>query len=225
MNNPESFDHERQAMVTWQLAQRGIRDKRVLAAMLKIPRHHFVPPSSRDIAYQDRPLPIGFGQTISQPYMIGLMSELLALTGDEVVLEIGTGSGYQAAILSCLARQVHTIEVIAELAGQAAKLLEAEGIGNVAVHHGDGSAGWPAYAPYGGIIVTAAAPALPQPLLEQLAVSARLVIPVGAPGRQVLEAWQRKEQGYEQESIVPVAFVPLRGAYGWSYDDWGPDDL
>ncbi len=223
MDSTETFDRERQAMVTWQIAGRGIRDERLLLVMRSVPRHHYVPLNCRDMAYQDRPLPIGYGQTISQPYMIALMTELLNLTGEEVVLEIGTGSGYQAAILAHLARHVHTVEMIMELAERAQKTLDEEGIRNVTVHPGDGSAGLPDFGPYGGMIVTAAAPVLPQPLLEQLAVNARLVIPVGSPGHQVLQLWQRKAQGYEQESIAPVAFVPLRGAYGWSYEDWGPD--
>ena len=211
-------------MVAEQIAGRGIRDPRLLDAMRSVPRHRFVPPSERSQAYLDGPLPIGQRQTISQPYIVALMTELLALQGDETVLEIGTGSGYQAAILSRLARQVHTIERHAGLGETARAALEALGISNVTVHIGDGSNGLPAFAPYQGILVTAAAPGVPQPLLEQLAVQGRMVLPVGNQDGQVLECWVRRKPGgqalsaFDRRVITSVAFVPLRGRYGWEQD-------
>ena len=214
------YERERQGMVTWQIAARGIRDGRVLDVMRRIPRHCFVPADCQSAAYEDRPLPIGFGQTISQPYITALMTELLHLNGDEIVLEVGTGSGYQAAILACLVNQVHTIEFQPDLAERAGWILDELGLTNVTVHHGDGSEGLSAFAPYGGIIVTAAAPLAPQPLLDQLAVHGRMVIPVGSFAGQELQVWTRTPDGVDHEPVAPVVFVPLRGIYGWSEDDW-----
>jgi protein-L-isoaspartate(D-aspartate) O-methyltransferase len=171
-------------------------------------------------AYDDSPLPIGSGQTISQPYIVALMTSLVALQGDEIVLEIGTGSGYQAAVLACLAKTVHTIERHAALAGWAGSTLEDLAYKNVFVHLGDGSLGWPDAAPYQAIIVTAAAPRPPQPLLDQLDEGGRLVIPVGERRLQDLQVWQREGEHFTWETIIPVAFVPMRGEHGWKEDQW-----
>src|SRR3990172_7954468 len=206
----------RQAMIEGQLADRGIRDQRVLNAMLTVPRHLFVPQTERIYAYQDRPLPIGQNQTISQPYIVALMTELLLLQEDDKVLEIGTGSGYQAAVLGQVAGEVITIEGHADLAALAESLLREIGADNVQVHIGDGSLGWPQSAPYDAILATASAPSAPQPLLEQLAVGGRLVLPVGGARQQTLQRWVRNEGGFDHEDITPVAFVPLIGEHGWS---------
>ncbi len=205
----DAFSSERERMVAEQIERRGIRSERVLNALCSLPRHRFVPPELRMYAYDDDPLPIGFEQTISQPYIVALMSELLTLNGDETVLEIGTGSGYQAAVLSRLAGQVHSVEIIPELARRSAALLADLGCTNVQVHCADGSLGWPAAAPYPAIIVTAAPHNLPAPLLEQLAPGGRLVIPVGARWAQVLQLWQKTAAGLQSQDITPVAFVPL----------------
>lgn len=209
------YASEREQMVETQIVRRGVRDVRVLEAMREVPRHLFVAPEYRYLAYSDGPLPIGHGQTISQPYIVALMSELLQLKGDEKVLEVGTGSGYQAAVLSYLAREVHTIERYANLARYAAVILKELGLDNVHVHTGDGSKGLPEHAPFDAIIVTAAAPNIPRPLLDQLKDGGRLVIPVGGRGGQVLERWVRQGERYDYESIIPVAFVPLVGEQGW----------
>jgi len=211
---------ERQNMVEEQIAGRDIRDQRLLAAMREVPRHLFVPEEHRRHAYHDGPLPIGGGQTISQPYIVALMTQLLNLTGEETVLEIGTGSGYQAAVLSQMAQQVHTIERDRRLAQTAAGVLRELNYANVCVHLGDGSLGLPEYAPYQAILITAAAPQAPPVVLEQLAEGGRLVVPVGGRMGQYLEKWQRRGETFEQDVLVPVAFVPLRGKYGWD-NDWG----
>lgn len=213
--NEDDFYAARQKMVKEQLAMRDIQDPRVLEAMGSVPRHSFVPPEHQQMAYADGPLPIGSGQTISQPYIVALMTQLLELKGDERVLEVGTGSGYQAAVLAYLAREVHTIERHANLARFSARLLRDLGFENIHVHVGDGSLGVPEYAPYQGILVTAAAPDVPRSLLHQLAEGGRLVIPVGGRGGQYLERWTRHEGQFEQESVAPVAFVPLLGQFGW----------
>ncbi|MEW5869233.1 MAG: protein-L-isoaspartate(D-aspartate) O-methyltransferase [Chloroflexota bacterium] len=215
MQDEETYQAERRLMVETQIAARGVRNRRVLEAMRSVPRHAFVQPEYHHLAYTDGPLPIGSGQTISQPYIVALMSELLELRGMETVLEVGTGSGYQAAILAHLARQVYTIERHASLARFAARILADLELDNVHVHVGDGSLGLPEQAPFDAIIVTAAAPRLPQPLLEQLQDNGRLVIPVGSRGGQYLERWRRRGQEYSQESLLPVAFVPLVGEQGW----------
>ena len=210
---------DRKRMVDDQLMWRGIRDLRVLEAMRSVPRHCFVPEEYRDMAYNDGPLPIGSGQTISQPYIVALMSEMVALKGNENVLEVGTGSGYQAAILSSLARQVHTIERHFPLAELARHVLEELGYQNVTVHTGDGSKGLPEYAPYQAIIVTASAPKVPKPLLEQLDEGGHLILPVGDRwGGQTLQLWERHGAKFDHEAVLPVAFVPLRGEYGWKED-------
>ena len=220
MANKKTFENERQRMVKEQLIDRDIRDPRVLQAMAAVPRHLFTPPEYRSMAYADGPLPIGERQTISQPYIVALMTELLKLRGDENVLEVGTGSGYQAAVLGYLARSVHTIERHEPLAEHAAAILSKLGLPNVFIHIGDGSLGWPPDSPYDGIIVTAAAPHAPQPLLDQLADGGRLVLPVGGVSGQYLEIWQREGTDFSHEALVPVAFVPLRGQYGWPEDSW-----
>jgi len=207
----------RDMMVTEQLEARGIRDPSVLAAMREVPREEFVPAELAGHAYDDNPLPIGEGQTISQPYMVAYMTEALELARTDRVLEIGTGSGYAAAVLGRLVNEVHTVERIAALAASARARLLGLGCVNVHVHLGDGSAGWPGEAPYDAIVVTAGAPQVPQPLLEQLAVGGRLVIPVGSHTRlQTLVRVRRVgENEYRHESHFDVMFVPLIGEAGW----------
>lgn len=220
MDEETRYTTERLRMVDEQLYKRDIRDPRVLEAMRSVPRHRFVPEEHRYMAYNDGPLPIGGGQTISQPYIVALMTQLLDLTGDEKVLEIGTGSGYQAAVLSHLAQEVYSVERDPRLAEHADQVLKALGLDNVHVQVGDGSLGIPEHAPYDAILVTAAAPDVPRVLLEQLADGGRLVIPVGGRLGQYLEKWWRKGSEFSKDVLVPVAFVPLRGQYGWE-NDWG----
>lgn len=205
----------RKRMVEEQIVRRGVHDPRLLLVMGDVPRHRFVLVDDLAWAYADGPLPIGHGQTISQPYIVALMTDLLELNGIERVLEVGTGSGYQAAVLGRMAAEVHTVEVIPELAAQATKILAELGFSNIQVHDGDGSQGWPAASPYNAILVAAAAPSVPQPLLDQLAEGGRLVIPVGDRGNQQLECWTRTGQKFERRVSLQVAFVPLRGEYGW----------
>ncbi|MGC8856154.1 MAG: protein-L-isoaspartate(D-aspartate) O-methyltransferase [Anaerolineae bacterium] len=207
------YESERDRMVVEQIMRRGIRDPRLLEAMKVVPRHLFVPEEVRHLAYADGPLPIGFGQTISQPFIVAFMTDMLRLKGHERVLEVGTGSGYQAAILAHLAREVHTVEMIPPLAARAAALLAA--YPNVYCHQGDGSLGWPEAQPYDGIIVTAAAPKVPPALLAQLADGGWLVLPVGSRGDQLLEVWEREGEEYKKQVELSVAFVPLRGKNGW----------
>jgi protein-L-isoaspartate(D-aspartate) O-methyltransferase len=216
VDDDEKLAEARRRMVAEQLRPRGIRDSRVLEAFETIPRHLFVPPEYRPWAYDDSPQPIGHEQTISQPYIVALMSELLALTGSERVLEVGTGSGYQAAILAKLAAEVHTVELIPALADRARRNMEILGLETVHVHCADGSQGWPDSAPYQAILTAAAAPKVPQPLLEQLAEGGRLVLPVGARGFQRLELWRKQGGAFSSENILPVAFVLLRGKHGWT---------
>jgi protein-L-isoaspartate(D-aspartate) O-methyltransferase len=211
----DEFSQARKHMVADQLIARGVRDPRVLAVMGSLPRHLFVSPDDLAYAYGDGPLPIGRGQTISQPFIVALMTELLQLKGNERVLEIGTGSGYQAAVLASLAGEVYTTEIIPELAGQARQVLQSLELANVHVHISDGSLGWPEHAPYDRILVTAAAPSVPMPLKEQLADGGRMVIPTGARGVQGLEIWTRQGDDFKCEKNIQVAFVPLRGEHGW----------
>lgn len=210
-----SFALAHQLMVEEQIAQRGLGEPRLLAAFRDVPRHLFIPEESRFAAYDDHPVPIGFGQTISQPYIVALMTHLLALNGNERVLEIGTGSGYQAAILAHLAHDIHSMELVPELKLRAENILRGLNLVNVHVHEGDGSCGWIEAAPYSGIIVAAAAPEVPKPLLEQLTDGGRLVIPIGGQGLQVLEVWSRCGSEFSRRAITSVAFVPLRGSLGW----------
>jgi protein-L-isoaspartate(D-aspartate) O-methyltransferase len=202
------YARRRQQMVDDQMRARDIRDPRVLAAMQKVPRHRFVREGDVDAAYADSPIAIGFGQTISQPYIIAYMTEALALPPSARVLEIGTGSGYQAAILGELAGEVYTIEIVPELAARSSALLAELGYANVHVRSGDGYAGWPEHAPFDSIIVTAAPDHIPQPLVDQLKPGGRLVVPVGR-GDQDLLVMVRTADGLREESRLPVRFVPL----------------
>ena len=205
----QDFDRQRAAMVTGQIEEKGIKDARVLEAMRKVKRHLFVPPIYGPLAYADGPLPIGMGQTISQPYIVALMTELLNLKGNEKVLEIGTGSGYQAAILAELAKEVYTIEILEPLARQAEKLLTELGYRNIHVKTGDGFLGWPEQAPFDAIIVTCAPEEIPAALIEQLAEGGRLVIPVGVQW-QNLKLVQKTKGDLTTTDIIPVRFVPMR---------------
>lgn len=202
----------RNLMVGQQIEARGVKDVRVLQAMRQVPRHRFVPENVVHEAYNDYPLPIGFGQTISQPYIVALMTELLALKGSERVLEIGTGSGYQAAVLAQLAKEVYTIEIIESLAVSAAERLKSLGYDNVRVKAGDGYIGWTEYAPFDAIIVTAAAPEVPDSLVAQLRDGGRMVIPVGeAEGVQTLALYEKQGARLLRTDVESVRFVPMRG--------------
>jgi len=214
-HNKTDFEEARHRMVERQLAQRGITDERVLQVMRDVPRHQFVPEDLWDMAYRDTPLPIGHGQTISQPYIVAYMTQLLHLTLDDRVLEVGTGSGYQAAILSRLASEVYTIECVAELAQRAERVLQEMGYDNIRLRIGDGGYGWPEAAPFDAIIVTAAAPEVPSPLIAQLAEGAPLVAPIGPTGYQDLVRLYKRGDQTQTEYLTPVAFVPLVGEHGW----------
>lgn len=202
------LEARRRQMVDSQIRARGVRDSRVLAALEKVPRHRFVPSGDESTAYGDHPLAIGQGQTISQPYIVAYMSEALALDPNERVLEVGTGSGYQAAVLGELVREVYTVEIVPELARGAASVLRELGYSNVHVREGDGYAGWPEHAPFDAVIVTAAPDHIPQPLVEQLVIGGRLVVPVGTDDQQLL-VLTRTLDGMREESRLPVRFVPL----------------
>jgi protein-L-isoaspartate(D-aspartate) O-methyltransferase len=204
-------ERDRENMVERQVVARGVSDPRVLAALRAVPRERFVPERFRSLAYQDRPLPIGAGQTVSQPYIVAVMTELLCPEPDDVVLEIGTGSGYQAAVLARLVKQVYTIEILPELAQAARGALRLEGCANVEVIEGDGYQGLPEHAPFDGILVAAAPERVPPALLEQLAPGARLVIPVGG-AEQRLEVYERTAEGVEEQALFEVRFVPMTGA-------------
>jgi protein-L-isoaspartate(D-aspartate) O-methyltransferase len=208
----ESQDRQAEVrrMVDSQLRERGIQDERVLAAMARVPRHRYVPAEQQRSAYADGALPIGYGQTISQPYIVAFMTEALKLEASDVVLEIGTGSGYQAAILGELAREVYTIEIVPELAERARKTLEDEGYRNVHVRAGDGYLGWPEHAPFRKIMVTAAPEDVPPALVEQLAVGGTMILPVGPRmGNQELRILTKTEKGVLTERSLPVRFVPM----------------
>ncbi len=210
----------RRRMVTEQLRRRGISEPSVLAAFANVPREEFVALDQRELAYEDGPLGIGYGQTISQPYVVAITVDALALRGHERVLEIGTGSGYAAAILSRLAREVHTVERLEQLAHSAAERLARLGYDNVRVHHADGSLGWPEAAPYDAIAVAAGAPAPPQPLLDQLAIGGRLVLPTGSERDQrLVRITRRDETSYVEDDLGAVRFVPLLGEAGWPTDN------
>ena len=203
-------DAAREAMVRDQIEARGIRDAKTLAALRKVPRHEMVPAAVAAQAYQDRPLPIGHEQTISQPYIVAFMTEALALRGGEKVLEVGTGSGYQAAVLAEIASEVYTIEIVAPLAERARADLARLGYRKVHVRAGDGYKGWPEAAPFQAIVVTAAAPRVPAPLLAQLADGGRLVIPVGED-EQSLRVITRTGARFDEQTVLPVRFVPMTG--------------
>ncbi|OAQ21420.1 Protein-L-isoaspartate O-methyltransferase [Thermosulfurimonas dismutans] len=215
MREPDIYRRARERMVQTQIAARGIRDERVLSAMRKVPRHFFVEEALRDQAYADHPLPIGEGQTISQPYIVAFMTEALELKGHEKVLEVGTGSGYQTAILAELARWVYSIERYPRLLERARKILEELGYTNVILRLGDGTRGWPEAAPFEAIIVTAAGPKIPEPLLDQLAEGGRLVMPVGDEWSQYLVKVVKKGGQIYRQTLEPVRFVKLVGDYGF----------
>ncbi len=211
----EQYLRARQRMVERQIEARGITDPRILGAMKEIPRHLFVPDTYRSAAYDDGPLPIGHGQTISQPFIVALMTDMLEIGPDDRVLEIGAGSGYQAAILGRLAREVITIERLPDIAALARRNLERVGVSNVTVVEANGTLGYAEGAPYQGIIVTAAAPEVPEPLIDQLAERGRLVIPVGSREMQLLEKVVKKDGQIIRTSHGGVMFVPLIGDQGW----------
>jgi protein-L-isoaspartate(D-aspartate) O-methyltransferase len=209
-------EQERLQMIRDQLEQRNVHDERVLQAMAAVPRHRFVPPQLSDRAYADNALPIGAGQTISQPFIVALTAAALQIQGHERVLEIGTGSGYAAAVLAQLARDVWSVERVRALAVDAKRLLHDLGYSNVHIGIGDGTSGWPDHAPYNAIAVAAAAPAIPQPLLDQLAPGGRLVLPVGTRDDQQMLRIVRTPGGFTEQNLGPVRFVPLVGEHGWS---------
>ena len=214
----QSLDSQRDIMIRDHLRARGIRDQAVLKAMREVPREEFVDERFLDKAYGDYPLPIAEGQTISQPYIVAYMTQSLELSAADRLLEIGTGSGYAAAVLSRIATTVYTIEHLGRLVQEAQLRFERLGYTNVVIHEGDGTLGWPEHAPYDAIVVTAAAPNVPQPLLEQLAIGGRLVIPVGrfCEAQELIRVRRISEHDYRSEDLCGVRFVPLIGAAGWS---------
>jgi protein-L-isoaspartate(D-aspartate) O-methyltransferase len=205
-----TFARLREQMVADQIAARGVKDALTLGAMRRVPRHLFVPDRERAQAYADHPLPIGHAQTISQPYIVGFMTEALGLSGGETVLEVGTGSGYQAAVLSQIAGRVYTIEIVEPLAEEAKQRLARLGYGNVQVRAGDGYRGWPEAAPFDAIMVTAAAPRIPEALKDQLKDGGRLVIPVGDESQELVVVVRRADR-FEERRVLPVRFVPMTG--------------
>jgi protein-L-isoaspartate(D-aspartate) O-methyltransferase len=210
-SNPRGdFKAMREKMVETQIKARGVKDPRVLSALLKVERHRFVPEEYLNSAYSDQPLPIGEGQTISQPYIVALMTELLELKGDEKVLEVGTGSGYQAAILGELAQEVYTIEIIESLASVAKNRLSELGYQNVKVKAGDGYLGWPKAAPFDAIIITCAPDHIPKPLMDQLKEGGRMVVPVGAYSQELKKIVKRSGKIVTTD-VIPVVFVPMTG--------------
>jgi len=202
---------ERQHMVVEQLEQRSIYDSAVLGAMSRVPRHLFVPVNVRPEAYADTALPIGYGQTISQPYIVALMSSLLGVNPGDRVLEIGTGSGYQAAVLAEMGTEVWTIEIIAPLGEHAERTLKDLGYSSIHLRIGDGYQGWPDQAPFDAIIVTAAPPLIPKPLLDQVKVGGRIVVPVGGAFQDLLVLTKRPDGGFDERTVLPVRFVPMTG--------------
>lgn len=209
-SDPYQFRRER--MVEEQLRSRDIRSSSVLRVMSEVPRHRFVPEDAREYAYTDAPLPIGYNQTISQPYIVALMTQLAEPRSSDRALEVGTGSGYQAAVLAELVREVYTIEIVEELATLASATLETLGYDNVEVRAGDGYAGWPEAAPFDIVLITAAAPRLPDPLVEQLAEGGRMVLPMGTPGGlQELVVYVKRNGRLERRNVIPVRFVPMTG--------------
>lgn len=220
-DQPIPYEAERRAMVEYQIHRRGIRDEKVLEAMLSVPRHEFVPAPYLGSAYDDRPLPIGETETISQPYIVAAMTEAVRPRPGERALEIGTGSGYAAAVLSEIVAEVDTIERVKSLAESAEARLRDLGYTNVHVHHGDGSLGWSEHAPYDEILVTASGPDVPDSLLAQLAIGGRLVMPVGPSLREqrLVRVHRTGPTAYRHEWLEQVAFVPLIGAEGWEDEE------
>ena len=212
---PRRFEEARAEMVENQIRHRGIEDPRVLQALLKVPRHKFVPSHLREDAYRDCPLPIGSGQTISQPYMVATMTAAAAISSEDRVLEIGTGSGYQAAILAELALEVYSVERRKSLSCTARAVLEDLGYKNIYFKVGDGTLGWETHAPFSAILVTAGAPGIPEPLVDQLTIGGRLVIPIEDGFAQVLHVIERTVSGIERRKGERCTFVPLVGQYGW----------
>jgi protein-L-isoaspartate(D-aspartate) O-methyltransferase len=204
------YAQRRWEMVETQIVSRGIRDPKLIRAMLKIPRHKFVSENLRDIAYGDNPLPIGIEQTISQPYIVALMTELLKLNSGQKVLEVGTGSGYQAAIIAEMGCEVYTIEIMGSLSEKAQEVLKSLGYKNIHYKIGDGYRGWPQFAPFDAIIVTAAPDHMPQPLIEQLKADGRMVIPVGVQYQELLLI-KKTDKGTDTKTVTPVRFVPMTG--------------
>lgn len=215
MNDSDGYSRKREAMVEKQLIGRGIKDERVITTMRKVKRHLFVDEVFRDKAYNDSPLPIGEKQTISQPYMVAFMSEILGLNGNEKVLEIGTGSGYQTAVLSQLARQVYSVERIPSLLIKTRKLLESLEYHNIALKIADGTLGWKDGAPYNAIMVTAGGPEMPRGMVDQLAVGGRLIIPIGNEEKQTLRKLVKTRSGVRETVHLNCTFVKLVGIYGW----------
>jgi protein-L-isoaspartate(D-aspartate) O-methyltransferase len=220
MTKASAYSTARRTMVATQLVSRGICDPKVLDAMARVPREKFVAAGERARAYEDRPLSIGAGQTISQPYIVAYMIEALALQGGEKVLEIGGGSGYAAAVLAAIAARVFTIERLPELARKARRNLAAAGIRNVTVRCADGSEGWPEEAPFDAILVSAGAPEVPRPLMQQLAIGAHMVVPVGEDltSQDLLRVHRTGVDDFESEVLTSVRFVPLIGKQGWTAD-------
>lgn len=218
MTNQEDFDIQRETMIREQIIARNVMDPRVLDAMRRVPRHAFVPERFRDDAYQDRPVPIGMNQTISQPYVVAFMLEALQLSGHESVLEIGTGSGYQTALLAELGANIFSIEQRHALAHRAGRILAEQGYDNIEIYEGDGSQGLADMAPYDAIIVGAAAPNIPGPLLAQMRPGGRLILPVGSRRIQYLERIWYVDGEYLQERLLRVAFKALVGRYGFETD-------
>jgi protein-L-isoaspartate(D-aspartate) O-methyltransferase len=210
-----NFEKERLRMVEEQIIGRGVRDERVLAALRKVPRHEFLPEAMRGMAYADNALPIGENQTMSQPYMVALMTQLLELNGSERVLEVGTGSGYQAAVLAELSSKVYTVERVKALADKARAVMDRLGYRGVAIKIYDGTYGWKEMAPFDAIMVTAGSPDIPAPLVEQLKIGGRMVIPVGERFSQRLMKVVRTQEGPATETSISCVFVPLIGAHGW----------
>lgn len=206
--NSGSWKTLARAMVNEQIIARGISDEKVIHAMLTVPRHRFVPVQFMHMAYNDHPLPIGYDQTISQPYIVALMTELLDIKSNDIVLEIGTGSGYQAAVLSKLCKQVYTIEIVKPLAERSAELLTSMGYDNIRVKWGDGYLGWPEFAPFDKIIVTAAPEQIPQALVDQLKIGGKMVLPVGTSYQELIVI-TKTGQGITKDTIIPVRFVPM----------------
>lgn len=206
--NPNSYSHFRQKMVETQIVKRGIKDTLVLSAMRKVERHLFVPERLREMAYTDRPLPIGYNQTISQPYIVALMTELVNISKDDKILEIGTGSGYQAAVLAEIVKEVYTIEILEPLAQSAERKLKELGYENIFVRYGDGYKGWKEKAPFDGIIVTCAPETIPEELIRELKIGGRMVIPVGDYFQELIVV-TKTEEGIKKKSIIPVRFVPM----------------